>query len=146
MWIDVNSLTRHFPIMDYHLTINRLGGNTLENDPLFALVDSTSVIAGLRISVPGPTVGLKQVIHHRALHQDDMGQIYDPCARQISAFLPSGPTHPGWAPPTQCFLIQGFLWALLFRLREDDEPKDEAFKPGQANWRQAIDNLPQATI
>lgn len=93
MWIDVNSLTRHFPIMDYHLTINGLGGsNTLENDSLFALVDSTSVIAGLGISMPRPTVGLKQVIHPRALHQDDMGEIYDPCAHQISAFLPSGPT------------------------------------------------------
>lgn len=143
MWIDVNSLTRHFRITDYHLTINGLGGsNTLENDSLFALVDSTSVIAGLRISMPGPTVGLKQAIHHRALQ----GQIYDPCARQIPAFLPSGPTHPGWALPTQCFLIHGCLWALLLLLREDDQPKDEAFKPGQANWRQATDNLPQATI
>lgn len=90
MWIDVNSPTRHFRITDYHLTINGLGGsNTLENDSLFALVDSIhSVIAGLRISMPGPTVGLKQAIHHRALQ----GQIYDPCARQIPAFLPSGPT------------------------------------------------------
>lgn len=79
--------------MDYHLTINGLGGsNTPENDSLFALVDSTSVVAGLRISMPGPTVGLKQVIRPRTLHQDDMGEIYYPCARQISAFLPSGPT------------------------------------------------------
>lgn len=47
--------------MDYHLTINGLGGsNALENDSLFALVDSTSVIAGLRLSMPGPTMGLKQ--------------------------------------------------------------------------------------
>ncbi len=82
MWIDLNSLTRHFPTMDYHLTIDGLGwSNALENDSLFALVDSTSVIAGLRISMPGPTMGLKQEVHHRALRQYAMGQIYDPCAR-----------------------------------------------------------------
>lgn len=55
----------------------------------------------------GPTMGLKQEIQYRALQQDDMVQIYDPCTRRITVFLPSGPTYPRWAPTTQYFLPIG---------------------------------------